>query len=280
MKKLTILLAALIIISQPVFANDELDMSDIGNKLAICSAKSSILSAVLQSERRYAEKLYDNSLKWRESSINSFMTEEGIKLQNARKAYDKVAEDTVINSGIKESIADKDELVRITTGIIYYIDEHCQPYSEMIFNFPSCHQNPKDCQNSFYKDVNFDGVDELIKRLSNAGQRHSDAFEVYQKNSDGEYVLLTDVPFFKDSRSQFNLMDSSTVFDSMNKTIKITYSSGACSSEYETYKIDNAKAKLIKLIAYDYMDENGNDIGCTEYTYVDGILISEEKMSK
>ncbi len=40
------------------------------------------------------------------------------------------------------------------------------------------------------------------------------------------------------------------------------------------------KTKLIKLIAYDYMDENGNDIGCTEYTYVDGILISEEKMSK
>ena len=66
----------------------------------------------------------------------------------------------------------------------------------------------------------------------------------------------------------------------MNKTVKITSSGGACSSEYETYKLDNAKAKSIKLIVYDYMDENGNDIGCTEYTYVDGVLISEVKMDK
>ena len=105
----------------------------------------------------------------------------------------------------------------------------------------------------------------MIKRQLKAGQRFRDSFEVYKNGT-----LLTDIPF--------NQIDSSTKFDPANKTIEIMRSGGACSSEFETYKVEDGKAKSIRLEKYDYMGKDGNRIGCTKYIYEGGVLVSEEKV--
>ena len=136
-----------------------------------------------------------------------------------------------------------------------------------IFTLPNCYKSePKSCLESFHRDVNFDGEGEFIKRQLKAGQRFLDSFEVYKNG-----VLLTEVPF--------NKIDSSTKFDPVNKTIEIMRSGGACSSEFELYKADeDGKVKSIRLTKYDYIDEDGNHTGCTEYVYEGGALVSKERI--
>lgn len=138
-----------------------------------------------------------------------------------------------------------------------------------VFTLLDCYKNykPSNCLESFHKDVNFDGEGELIKRQPQAGQRWRDSFEVYKNGT-----LLTDIPF--------NEIDSSTKFDPVNKTIEIMRSGGACLSEWETYKVEGGKAKSIRLEKYDYMDKDGNRIGCTKYIYEGGVLVSQEKVAR
>ena len=238
----------------------------LGNKLAVCSAKFLLLAAVLKNEREYSEEFMKRTFEWRAASIKSFMTEEGMKQEDAVNAYKKVAGDTTLSSGIREVINDKPKLIKRTEEMIRYIDKSCLPLDNRAFTLPNCYKDkPKSCLESFHRDVNFDGEGELIKRQLKAGQRFRDSFEVYKNDT-----LLTDIPF--------NQIDSSTKFDPVNKTIEIMRSGGACGSEYETYKVEDGKAKSIRLEKYDSMDKDGNRIGCTKYIYEGGVLVSEEKV--
>jgi len=126
--KLKTLLIIPLIISQFSIANEELDMSDLGNKLAVCSAKSVLLSAVLKDEKEYSEVFLRRSLEWRVVSIISLMIEKEIEQEDAEDIYEKVAGNTVINSGIKEVMNDKPELIKRSEELIYYIDKNCLPY--------------------------------------------------------------------------------------------------------------------------------------------------------
>ena len=136
-----------------------------------------------------------------------------------------------------------------------------------------------------FGDMNFDGINELVIADRNGGQRGYDAYSVYliQEIKDSSYfniLDLTDVlPYSK--------IDKTTEFDWDNKTIKLYYSGGACSSSYETYKrvfsdypLRDYKFELIKKIDYETWDDDGNDIPCSKYVYdvVDGkdILIEAE----
>lgn len=153
------------------------------------------------------------------------------------------------------------------TQLILALSLSLSAYSDAdIFTIPDCYEDePESCLESFHMDVNFDGEVELIKRQLKAGQRFRDSFEVYK---DG--ALLTDIPF--------NQIDSSTEFDPVNKTIEISRSGGACLSEYEIYKVKDGKAKSIRLTKFDYMDEEGNHIGCNKFIYEDGVLVSKENV--
>ena len=136
-----------------------------------------------------------------------------------------------------------------------------------------------------FGDMNFDGINELVIADRNGGQRGYDAYSVYliQEIEGSSYfniLDLTDVlPYSK--------IDKTTEFDWDNKTIKLYYSGGACSSSYETYKrvfsdypLRDYKFELIKKIDYETWDDDGNDIPCSKYVYdvVDGkdILIEAE----
>jgi antitoxin component YwqK of YwqJK toxin-antitoxin module len=124
---------------------------------------------------------------------------------------------------------------------------------------------PEDLKPFFFKDLDFNGVDELIAREYKAGQRWHDSLIPYKKQPNGKYTLMTTTPFDE--------IDSSTKFDPVNKTIEITRSGGACSSEFELYKADeDGKVKSIRLTKYDYIDEDGNHTGCTEYVYENGTI--------
>lgn len=129
---------------------------------------------------------------------------------------------------------------------------------------------PEDLKPFFFKDFDFNGVDELIAREHQAGQRGRDNLVSYKKQPNGQYTLLDSNPFDE--------IDSQTKFDSVNKTIEIMRSGGACSSEWEVYKVDGGKVKSISLIVYDYMDEYGNHTGCTKYVYEGDVLISKKKL--
>ena len=136
-----------------------------------------------------------------------------------------------------------------------------------------------------FGDMNFDGINELVIADRNGGQRGYDAYSVYliQEIEGSSYfniLDLTDVlPYSK--------IDKTTEFDWDNKTIKLYYSGGACSSSYETYKrvfsdypLRDYKFELIKKIDYETWDDDGNDMPCSKYVYdvVDGkdILIEAE----
>ena len=113
-------------------AEKGLDMSNLGSKLAVCSAKAMLLAAVLRSEKEYSEGLIKMSLKWRVASIASFITDDKITQEDAKNAYEKVAGDTALSSGFKEARSDKPESIKLSEKIIYYIAGKCTPYDEYV----------------------------------------------------------------------------------------------------------------------------------------------------
>ena len=120
MKIKTFLLVTTLIAAQPIVATEQL-----GNKLAVCSAKSLLLAVVLKNEREYSEGLLKRALELRESSIKSFVTEEGMSQEDAVDSYEKVAGDATLSSGIREVMNDKPKLIKRTEEIIRYIGESC-----------------------------------------------------------------------------------------------------------------------------------------------------------
>ena len=121
-------------------------------------------------------------------------------------------------------------------------------------------------------DMNFDGINELIIAARQGGQRGYDAYSVYliQELEDSSYFNILDLT----NQMPYSAIDQTTEFDSENKTIRIYYSGGACSSSYKTYKrvfsdypLRNYKFELIKRTDYSYLDDNENDIGCHKYVY-------------
>jgi len=70
----------------------------------------------------------------------------------------------------------------------------------------------KKCPVHFYKDVNFDGKLDKIITHHNQAQRHRHAYDIYEQNEDRKWVLLNAKPF--------NNIDSQTVFNPKEKTIK------------------------------------------------------------
>jgi len=129
---LTTLLTTLLIITQPIIANEELDMSNLGNKLAVCSAKSLLLSAVMKDEKKSSNAFLKKSLKWRMASIVTLMTEDGMKQEDAKNTFEKVVGDTALNSGIKEAINNKPELIKLSEEIIFYLYKNCTPYDDYV----------------------------------------------------------------------------------------------------------------------------------------------------
>ncbi len=136
-----------------------------------------------------------------------------------------------------------------------------------------------------FGDMNFDGIRELVIADRQGGQRGYDAYSVYliQEIKDTNFFNILDLT----DEMPYSKIDESTEFDSGNKTIKLYYSNGACSSSYETYQrvfndypLGDYKYKLIKKIDYVSWDDKGNDIPCHKYVYevVNGkdILIESE----
>ena len=124
----------------------------------------------------------------------------------------------------------------------------------------------------FFEDVNFDGKKELIITEKRNGQRGFDSYKVY---SIGEfrpeidlYDITNSLPYVK--------FDSSTEFNSKDKTITLYSSGGACGSVYETYQgvVEHrgVKFRLIKRWEYSGWDDDDNKVPCylTTYDIVNG----------
>ena len=109
----------------------------------------------------------------------------------------------------------------------------------------------------FFEDVNFDSQKELIIIESMAAQRFRDRLAVYDLGS-GRY---SDEPYIS--------FDSETKFNSQNETIELNNTSGACYSDYLTYKFNKRKLKfeLIKLIRYTIVDQKDGQEICTQFVY-------------
>ena len=132
------ILVILILLSTTVLADfskdaeKELDMSNLGSKLAVCSTKAMLLAAVLKSDKEYSKKLIKISFKWRVASVVSFMMDDKATQEDAKNAYEKVAVDTALSSGLKEVRSNKPELIKLSEEIIYYIAGKCTPYDEYV----------------------------------------------------------------------------------------------------------------------------------------------------
>ena len=136
-----------------------------------------------------------------------------------------------------------------------------------------------------FRDVNFDGINELVITNREGGQRFSDSYTIYliQEIEEDNYFNVLDLS----DTMPYSKFDAITKFNSEDKTVWMSYSGGACSSSYELYQrvfsdypLGNYQFKLIKKVDYDYQDKNGNNIGCHIYTYdvVNGkdVLIESE----
>ena len=137
-----------------------------------------------------------------------------------------------------------------------------------------------------FRDVNFDGTDELVIRNSNGGQRGYDSYSVYliQELEDTSYFNVLDLR----NVMPYSKFDETTVFDWDNGRVEMYYSGGACSSEEETYErvysqypLQDYRFKLIEKKRWDYMDKDRNRIPCTKYVYnvIDGKEILDEARS-
>ena len=136
-----------------------------------------------------------------------------------------------------------------------------------------------------FSDVNFDGTKELLIVEKRGGQRFYDDYQVHliQEIEDSNYFNVLDLT----NTLPYSKFDETTEFNTDDKTVWMYYSGGACSSSYELYQrafsdypLGNYQFKLIKKVDYDYLDKNGNNIGCHIYTYdvVNGreVLIESE----
>ena len=136
-----------------------------------------------------------------------------------------------------------------------------------------------------FRDVNFDGINELVITNREGGQRFLDSYTIYliQEIEGSNYFNVLDLS----NTMPYSKFDALTKFNSEDKTVWMEYSGGACSSSYETYKrvfsdypLEDYKFELIKKIDYESWDDDLNDIPCSKYVYdvVDGkeILIESE----
>ena len=136
-----------------------------------------------------------------------------------------------------------------------------------------------------FRDMNFDGINELVITNREGGQRFSDSYTIYliQEIEEDNYFNVLDLS----DTMPYSKFDALTKFNSEDKTVWMEYSGGACSSSYETYKrvfsdypLEDFKFELIKKIDYESWDDDLNDIPCSKYVYdvVDGkeILIESE----
>ena len=136
-----------------------------------------------------------------------------------------------------------------------------------------------------FRDVNFDGINELVITNREGGQRFVNSYTIYliQEIEEDNYFNVLDLS----DTMPYSKFDAITKFNSEDKTVWMSYSGGACSSSYELYQrvfsdypLGNYQFKLIKKVDYDYQDKNGNNIGCHIYTYdvVNGreVLIESE----
>ena len=128
--------------------------------------------------------------------------------------------------------------------------------------------SPYKCPVHFYKDVNFDGKLDKIITYHNQAQRHRHAYEIYEQNEDRKWVLLNAIPF--------DNIDSQTVFNPSEKTIKTHDSGGACIYTETTYKIINKIPEPHKIVIADNFDVYGVNVGCTRYTYGNFQKITDE----
>ena len=135
-----------------------------------------------------------------------------------------------------------------------------------------------------FRDVNFDGINELVIREERGGQRFYDSFSVYLIQEGEDYFNLLDLSKIKPYKN----FDETTEFDWENQTVYMYYSGGACSSSYELYErvfndnpLKNYEFRLIKSEDYDYQDKKGNNIGCHKYVYdiIDGKKVFNEAES-
>jgi len=127
MNKIKITLLAISISFIQLLHAGELDMSDLGNKFAVCSTKSLLLGVVLKSDEEYSKGLLERASEWRVISVMSFMAE-GMNQEDAVDAYNKTSGTTAVNSSIKEVINDKPQLIKRSEKLIYEISENCLPY--------------------------------------------------------------------------------------------------------------------------------------------------------
>jgi len=136
-----------------------------------------------------------------------------------------------------------------------------------------------------FRDVNFDGINELVITNREGGQRFNNSYTIYliQEIEGSNYFNVLDLS----NTMPYSKFDALTKFNSEDKTVWMEYSGGACSSSYETYKrvfsdypLEDYKFELIKKIDYESWDDDLNDIPCSKYVYdvVDGkeILIESE----
>ncbi len=136
-----------------------------------------------------------------------------------------------------------------------------------------------------FRDMNFDGINELVITNIEGGQRFSDSYTIYliQEIEEDNYFNVLDLS----DTMPYSKFDGLTKFNSEDKTVWMSYSGGACSSSYELYErvfsdypLEDYKFELIKKIDYESWDDDLNDIPCSKYVYdvVDGkeILIESE----
>lgn len=76
----------------------------------------------------------------------------------------------------------------------------------------------------FFKDVNFDGVEEILFMESGNGQRSVSTFKVYEKGLYQDDEIQYDFV----ARTPFDLIDEFTKFDYQSKSIEIYSSHGSC----------------------------------------------------
>ena len=135
-----------------------------------------------------------------------------------------------------------------------------------------------------FKDVNFDGIKELVIREERGGQRFYDSFVVHLIHEGEDFINLVDLSNIK----PYSSFDETTEFDWEKQTVYMYYSGGACLSSYELYErvfnedpLENYESKLIKREDYDSQDKKGKRIGCHIYVYdvIDGKKVFNEAES-
>lgn len=101
----------------------------------------------------------------------------------------------------------------------------------------------KNCFSRLFIDLDFDGINEIIEINFRAGQRHRHTYTIYKHEGlemSGNQLKLLDFP-------PFNNVDSQTIFNKKDKTIKTFDSGGACDFDEKTYQEVNEKWRIVKL---------------------------------